>query len=120
MGLAEDFQSIIESQPDDWTDLQIDLRIADESRYIEASLYLTTCFAHPYSQHDWHWRLNVAHRFGHGAAPDAVMSALKLLDEGAIDGEMVLRESRAGRVETNQWWGRPKSVRDAFEQARAQ
>jgi hypothetical protein len=120
MGLVDDFNAILQSQPDDWTDLQIDLRIADESRYIEASLYLTTCFAHPYSKYDWHWRLNVAHRFGHGAAPEAVLSALTLLDEAAIDGELALRETRAGRVEVNQWWGRPQSTRETFERTRAQ
>ena len=37
-------------------------------RYIDAATYLVTCNAQPYSQHDWHWRLLVAHRFGHAAA----------------------------------------------------
>ena len=120
MGLTEDFNAILDSQPDDWTNLQIDLRIADESRYIEAALYLTTCFAHPYSRHDWHWRLNVAHHFGHGASAEAVLSATKLLDEAGIDGEMVLRESRAGRVEVTQEWGRPYSAREEFQRVRAQ
>lgn len=120
MGLTDDFTEILDAQPDDWTNLQIDLRIADESRYIEAALYLTTCFAHPYSKSDWHWRLNVAHSFGHGAAPEAVLSATKLLDEAGIEGEMVLRESRAGRVEVTQEWGRPYSARDEFKRVRAQ
>jgi hypothetical protein len=25
----------------------------------------------PYSKHDWHWHVNVAHRFGHAAAAPA-------------------------------------------------
>ena len=45
MALADDFREIIESLPDDWTDLELDLRIADESRYVEAASYLVTCNA---------------------------------------------------------------------------
>ena len=120
MSLADDFQRIVDAQPDDWTDLGLDLRIADESRYIEASLYLVTCVARPYSHHDWHWRITVAHRFGHGAAPEAVTAALRLLDEAGIEGEMVLRETRAGRVEIAPMWGRPYSAREDFRRIRAQ
>ena len=57
MGLADTFQTIVDSLPDDWTDLELDLRIADESRYVDAAVYLTTCNAKPYSHNDWHWRL---------------------------------------------------------------
>ena len=36
MALADTFTTIVESLPDDWTDLELDLRIFDESRYVEA------------------------------------------------------------------------------------
>ena len=85
MGLADTFQQIVDSLPDDWTDLELDMRIADESRYVEAALYLTTCNARPYSHHDWHWRLLVAHRFGHAASAPTVHGALALLDEAGIE-----------------------------------
>jgi hypothetical protein len=49
---AERFEEIVESLPDDWTDLELDLRLADESRYVEAAVYLVTCNARPYSKHD--------------------------------------------------------------------
>lgn len=120
MGLADIFQQIVDSLPDDWTDMELDLRIKDEVRYIDASTYLVTCNAQPYSQHDWHWRLLVAHRFGHAAAAPVVHGTLKLLDEAAIEGELVLRELRAGRIEVQQTWGRPQSVRDEFRKLRAQ
>lgn len=120
MGLADAFQEIVDSQPDDWTDLELDLRIADESRYIDACVYLTTCNARPYSHHDWHWRLLVAHRFGHAASAPTTHGALRLLDEAGIEGELVLREQRAGRVEVTQMWGRPQSVREEFARLRAQ
>lgn len=120
MPLADTFTQIVDSLPDDWTDLELDLRIEDETRYVDAATYLVTCNAQPYSRHDWHWRLLVAHRFGHAAAVPAVHGALRLLDDAGITGELALRESRAGRVEVTQMWGRPYSVRDEFKKLRAQ
>jgi hypothetical protein len=120
MGLADNFQQIVDSLPDDWTDLELDLRIADESRYVEAAVYLVTCNAQPYSHHDWHWRLLVAHRFGHAAAAPTVHGTLRLLDDAGIDGELAVRETRSGRVEVTQEWGRPQSGREEFRRLRAQ
>jgi hypothetical protein len=120
MALADTFQQIVDSLPDDWTDLELDLRIADERRYIDAAVLLVTCNAQPYSKSEWHWRLLVAHRFGHAAAVPAVLTAFKLLDEAGIEGEIAVRETRTGRVEVTQMWGRPESVRQEFRQLRAQ
>jgi hypothetical protein len=120
MALADDFQRIVDSLPGDWTDLELDIRLLDESRYVDAAVYLVTCNAQPYSHHDWHWRLLVAHHFGHAAAPSAVHAALRLLDEAGIEGEMALREVRAGRVEVVPTWGRPESARQEFRRLRAQ
>ena len=120
MGLADTFQEIVDSLPDDWTDLELDLRIDDESRYIEAAVYVVTCNAQPYSRHDWHWRLLVAHRFGHAAAAPTTHGTLKLLDDAGITGELALREVRSGRAEVVQMWGRPESVRREFRRTRAQ
>src|SRR5436305_13842321 len=111
MGLADTFTEVVESLPDDWTDLELDLRIFDERRYVDAATLLVTCNAQPYSMHDWHWRLIVAHRFGHAAAVPAVHSGLKLLDDAGIEGELAVREVRTGRAEVVQMWGRPESVR---------
>jgi hypothetical protein len=119
MGLADTFQQTVDSLPEDWTDLELDLRIADESRYVEAALYLVTCNARPYSHHDWHWHLLVAQRFGHAAAAQAVHNALDLLDQAGIEGELALRQTRSGRAEVTQMWGRPYSVRDEFRRLRA-
>lgn len=120
MPLAETFNRIVGSLPDDWTDLELDLRIFDEQRYVDAATLLVTCNAQPYSRHDWHWRLIVAHRFGHAAAAPAVHAALGLLDEADIEGELAVREVRTGRVEVNPMWGRPESVRQEFRRLRAQ
>jgi hypothetical protein len=110
--LAGAFQRVLDSLPDDWTDLELDLRLADESRYIEAAVYLVTCNAQPYSRNDWHWRLLVAHRFGHAASAPTVRGTLRLLDEAGIEGELVLRQERGGRAPVTQMWGRPESVRE--------
>ncbi len=120
MALAEDFDRIVESLPPDWTDLTLDLRIFDEERYVEAATIIVQVNPQPYSKHDWHWRLLVAHRFGHAAAPSAVRTALKLLDDAAIEGELALREVRVGRVQVDPMWGRPQSVRDEIRRLHAQ
>jgi hypothetical protein len=120
MGLADTFQEIVDSLPDDWTDLELDMRISDEARYVEAAVYMVTCNAKPYSKNDWHWRLLVAHRFGHAAAAPTVHGTLRLLDEAGIEGELAVRQTRTGRVEVTQMWGRPQSARDEFLRLRAQ
>jgi hypothetical protein len=120
MGLADTFQAVVDSLPDDWTDLELDVRIFDETRYVDAAVYLVTCNAQPYSKHDWHWRILVAHRFGHAASAPTVHGALKLLDDSGIEGEFAVREARSGRVEVLQMWGRPESVRQDFRRLRNQ
>ena len=37
MGLADTFTQIVDSLPDDWTDLELDVRIFDERRYVDAA-----------------------------------------------------------------------------------
>ena len=120
MPLAETFQQIVDALPDDWTDLTVDLRIFDEDRYVDAAILLVTCNAQPYSKHDWHWRLQVAHEFGHAASPETVRGTLGLLDDQGIAGELMARDARSGRVEVVQMWGRPESVRREFARRRRQ
>lgn len=120
MALSEEFQRIVDSLPPDWTDLQLDVRIFDEDRYIEASTYLVQINAQGYSKHDWHWRILVANGFGHGAAPETVRGTLAVLDGEGIAGELRARDVRTGRVEVVQMWGRPESVRQEFRRRRAQ
>ena len=118
--LAEIFQSIVDSLPDDWSGLELDLRIFDEQRYVEAATFVVTCNAQPYSRHDWHWKIRCAHRFGFAAAPSAVHTTLKLLDGAAIEGELALRGITSGRAEVVPMWGRPESFREEFRRIRAQ
>jgi hypothetical protein len=115
MGLANDFTEMVAPLPDDWTDLELDVRIFDESRYVDAAVIMTSCNAQPYSHHDWHWRVLVAHRFGHAAAVPAVHLAMRLLDDGDFAGEI-----RVGRASVMQGWGRTESVRQEFRKLNAQ
>jgi len=119
MGLLDDFTEILDTLPSDWTDMELDLRVA-ELRYIEAATYLVTCNAQPYSNADWHWRILIAHHFGHAASADAVRTSFKLLDQAGIPGEIRLRDLRTGRIEQHYEWGRPESVRQEFRRIRAQ
>jgi hypothetical protein len=119
MGLAEDFQEILDVLPSDWTDLELDVRV-DESQYLDAATLMVTCNAQPYSNHDWHWRVLCAHQFGHAAASSAVHASLHHLDQAGIRGEIALREVRVGRVEVTHEWGRPESVNREFRRLRAQ
>jgi hypothetical protein len=120
MGLTDAFQEIVDALPPDWTDLELDLRIDDVERYVEAAVALVVCNAQPYSQSDWHWRILVAHRFGHAAAVPAVRSGLTLLDDNGIAGELAVREVREGRAPFEPMWGRPYTVREQQRRINAQ
>ncbi len=120
MPLAGDFQRVVDSMPPDWTHMELDLRIHDEDRYVEAATILVQVNAQPYSRHDWHWRVRVAKDFGHAAAAETAHGTLRVLDELGIEGELELREVRSGRVEVTQMWGRPESVRQEFRRRRVQ
>jgi hypothetical protein len=119
MALAEDFQSILDSLSNDWTDIVCDLRIADEELYVDTAVLMTQINAQPYSKADWHFRINVAHNFGHAAAAETVKGTLALLDEEGIEGELILRDIHEGRAEIVQMWGRPESVRREFRARRS-
>ncbi len=119
MSLAGDFKQVLDSLPPDWTDLELDLRIDDESQYIDTAVVLSQVNAQPYSAADWDWRLLIAHSFGHAAAAETVAGVLEKLDQEGVSGEMQVREVREGRAEVVQMWGRPESVREEFRQRRA-
>jgi hypothetical protein len=120
VALAETFDRIVNSLPPDWTQLSVDLRLADESRYIDAATLLTQINAQPYSKYDWHFRLRAAREFGHAASPETISGTLAVLDAEGIEGELRATDARSGRVEVVQMWGRPESVRREFARRRAQ
>ena len=118
MGLADDFQKIVDSLPDDWTDLELDLRIADESRYVEAAVYLV----------DLQRAALLPPRLALAAARRPPLRARRLGSDRARHAALcsTKRGSRAsspcasvrsGRAEVMQMWGRPQSAREEFRAA---
>jgi hypothetical protein len=122
MALAADFQQILDSLPPDWTDLEIDMRIGDESQYVDTAVAVSQVNAQVY-QHPkaegWHWRLLIAKSFGHAAAPESVRGVLEKLDADGVAGQLRVAEVREGRSEVVQMWGRPESVREEFRERRS-
>jgi len=122
MSLVADFQQILDSLPPDWTDLEVDMRIEDESQYVDTAVALSQVnaqvYQHPLDQ-EWQWRLLVAQSFGHAAAPETVRGILEKLDAEGVAGKMRVAEVREGRSEVVQMWGRPESVREEFRQRRS-
>jgi len=122
VALAASFQQILDTLPPDWTDLEVDARIEDMSQYVDTAVALSQVNAQVY-QHpqpdSWHWRLLVAHSFGHAAAAETVKSVLERLDDAGVKGELRVAEVREGRSEVVQMWGRPESVREEFRQRRS-
>ncbi len=114
MALADDFQQVLDSMPSDWTDLELDLRIDDESRYVDCAVTLSQVNAQPYSGSEWHWRLLVAHSFGHAAAAETVKGVLAKLDAEGVGGELqVARGARGalrGRPDVGTAGERPRRV----------
>jgi hypothetical protein len=119
MPLADDFQGVLEALPPDWTDLELDLRIDDESQYVDTAVWMSQVNAQPYSRAEWHWRLLVSRSFGHAAAAETVKGVLEKLDGEGVSGEIRVGEVREGRAEVVQMWGRPESVREEFRQRRS-
>lgn len=121
MPLAADFGQILETLPPDWTDLEVDMRIEDESQYVDTAVALSQVNAqvYRYPREGWQWRLIVAQSFGHAAAPQTVSGVLEKLDEAGVRGELRVAEVREGRSEVVQMWGRPESVREEFRERRS-
>ena len=122
MSLAADFQRILQTLPPDWTDLEVDMRIADMSHYVDTAVAVSQVNAQVYQHPEaegWHWRLLVAHSFGHAAAAETVAGVLGKLDGEGVAGELRVAEVREGRSEVVQMWGRPESVREEFRERRS-
>jgi predicted alpha/beta hydrolase family esterase len=122
MGLATDFQQILDTLPTDWTDLEVDMRIEDPAQYVDTATALSQVNAQVYQhplENPWQWRLLVAHSFGHAAAAETVKGVLEKLDGDGVAGELRVAEVREGRSEVVQMWGRPESVREEFRQRRS-
>ena len=118
MPLSDDFKQVVDSLPEGWTDLSLDLRVFDPEDYIDSAVLLSQINAQPYSRSRWHWRIEVANQFGHAAAAQTVAGILDRLDREGLEGELQVRDAQEGRAEIVQMWGRPESVREEFRHRR--
>ena len=119
MALADDFQRIVDSLPPDWTQLELDLRIDDEDRYIETATLLTQINAMPYSRHDWHWRLRVATSSGTRPPPRRCTARSRCSTRSGSPASWWRARRARAASRSPQMWGRPESVREEFRRRRA-
>ena len=97
MAMADTFSEMVDSLPDDWTDLELDLRISDEERYIEAATYLVHV-QRPAVLASTTGTGGSSSRIASATPPPRPASTARcaLLDEAGIDGELAVRETRIG------------------------
>ena len=120
MGLAADFEQVLDALPSDWTDLEVDLRIDDESRYVDTAVALSRSTPGPTRRRTgtgacWSPKLRPRRR-----APRRLLGVLETPRRGrrrrrASCGARGARGPRRGRADV----GRPESVREEFRQRRA-
>ena len=119
MALADDFQELLDSLPADWTDIVCDLRIADESRYIDAAVLLSRSTPSPTRRRTGTSGSTSPTASATPPPRETVKGMLAQLDEQGIAGELIVREVREGRAEVVQMWGRPETVRREFRARRS-
>ena len=98
--LAEQWDAILSEQPGDWSQLRVELRLADDTRTERACVVLGPL--NPWRRDDDYrigiLRFQAAAHFGYGAYPGLVRMRLSQLDAEAIGGSLAL----LGRTESMQ------------------
>jgi hypothetical protein len=95
--LAEQWDAILSDQPGDWSQLRLELRLADDTRSERACVILAPL--NPWRRDD-DFRIGIlrflaAASFGYGAYPGLVRMRLTHLDGEGIEGSLAL----LGRIE---------------------
>jgi hypothetical protein len=90
--LAEQWDAVLAEQPGDWSQLRLELRLADAARTERACVVLSPL--NPWRR-DEDFRLGIlrfiaAARFGYGSFPGLVRTRLAQLDDEGIDGSLTL------------------------------
>ncbi len=99
MELSKEFDAIVDSLPDDWTDLAFEIGIDDFDLYVDAAVIMTRCNGQPHSDGEWQWRVRVSRDVGHAADVETVRSVLEEMDSLDGDGRIKLLDIREGRSE---------------------
>ncbi len=114
MELSKEFDAIIDALPDDWSDLVFEIEIDDFDQYVDAAVIMTRCNGQPHTNGEWQWRVRVSRDVGHAADVETVRSVLEGMDSLEGDGKIRLIDTREGRSEPFNGWGRTESVRQEF------
>jgi hypothetical protein len=93
--LAEQWDAILSEQPGDWSQLRLELRLADTERTERACVVLAPL--NPWRRDD-DYRIGIlrfiaASRFGYGTFPGLVRTRLAQLDAEGLDGTLTLLAS---------------------------
>jgi hypothetical protein len=88
---AEQWDAIVARQPEDWSSMNLELRLGDASQSEETALVLSPL--NPWHERDWRsgvFRFRAAHTFGYGSAPELTRKRLQTLDSVGIRGTLEL------------------------------
>ena len=80
-GLVEQWDTIVEAQPPDWSSLYLELRLRDAAQSEECALVM--CPLNPWHDEDWRsgvFHFRAARSFGYGAAAELCRKRLGTLD----------------------------------------
>jgi hypothetical protein len=87
--LAEQWDTIMARQPEDWSSVDVELDLMDASQSEEVALVLSPL--NPWHQRDWRsgvFRFRAAHTFGYGTAAELCRKRLSTLDSVGVQGTL--------------------------------
>src|SRR6476660_4518028 len=88
---AEQWDAIVTRQPEDWSSMNLELRLGDASQSEESALVLSPL--NPWHERDWRsgvFRFRAAHTFGYGTAAALCRKRLATLDSVGVKGTLRL------------------------------
>jgi hypothetical protein len=89
--LAQQWDDIVERQPEDWSIMDIQLTLRDASVSEETALVLSPL--NPWHERDWRtgiFRFRAAHTWGYGTAAEVCRKRLDTLDRLGVAGTLQL------------------------------
>jgi hypothetical protein len=89
LALADQWDTIIARQPEDWSSVDFELELMDASHSEEVALVLSPL--NPWHQRDWRsgvFRFRAARSFGYGTAAELCRKRLSTLDSVGVSGTL--------------------------------
>jgi hypothetical protein len=98
LALADQWDTIVARQPEDWSSIDVELELMDASQSEEVALVLSPL--NPWHQRDWRsgvFRFRAARSFGYGTAAGLCRKRLSTLDSVGVRGTLRV-ESRMADI----------------------